>query len=88
MGLRQLFFLIGGLLDRLRYLNIGLAVVLTFIGAKLIVEALHQDGVSWAPQVPILLSLGVIVGTLVITAVASLVGSPRPAEQPEPVESR
>ncbi|GAB3503709.1 TerC family protein [Amycolatopsis cihanbeyliensis] len=73
MGLRQLFFLIGGLLDRLVYLSIGLAVVLGFIGVKLILEALHHDGVGWAPEIPILGSLAVIVGTLAVTTVASLV---------------
>jgi tellurite resistance protein TerC len=52
MGLRQLFFLIGGLLDRLVYLSVGLAVVLGFIGLKLTFEALHHDGVSWAPEIP------------------------------------
>jgi tellurite resistance protein TerC len=72
MGLRQLFFLIGGLLDKLVYLSYGLAVVLGFIGLKLVSEALHHDGVSWAPEIPILASLGVIVGTLAITTVASL----------------
>jgi tellurite resistance protein TerC len=72
MGLRQLFFLIGGLLDRLTYLSTGLSIVLAFIGAKLVVEALHHDGVAWAPQIPIIVSLAVIVGTLTITAVASL----------------
>ena len=72
MGLRQLFFLIGGLLDRLVYLSIGLAVVLGFIGLKLVMEALHHDGVAWAPVIPILVSLAVIVGTLAITTVASL----------------
>jgi tellurite resistance protein TerC len=72
MGLRQLFFLIGGLLDKLVYLSYGLAVVLGFIGLKLVAEALHHDGVSWAPEIPILVSLGVIVGTLAITTVASL----------------
>ena len=72
MGLRQLFFLIGGLLDRLVYLSVGLSVVLGFIGLKLISEALHHDGVSWAPEVPILVSLGIIVGTLAVTTVASL----------------
>ncbi|MFF3444825.1 TerC family protein [Streptosporangium sp. NPDC002721] len=75
MGLRQLFFLIGGLLDRLVYLSKGLSIVLAFIGVKLIFEALHHDGVSWAPEIPILVSLGVIVGTLAITTVASLVKS-------------
>ncbi len=73
MGLRQLFFLIGGLLDRLVYLSIGLAVVLGFIGVKLVLEALHHDGVSWAPEIPILVSLGIIVGTLAVTTIASLV---------------
>ncbi|MFD2399521.1 TerC/Alx family metal homeostasis membrane protein [Prauserella oleivorans] len=73
MGLRQLFFLIGGLLDRLVYLSQGLAVVLGFIGLKLIAETLHHHGVPWAPEIPILVSLGVIVGTLAITTVASLV---------------
>jgi tellurite resistance protein TerC len=72
MGLRQLFFLIGGLLDKLVYLSIGLAVVLGFIGLKLVMEALHHDGVAWAPEIPILVSLAVIVGTLAITTVASL----------------
>jgi tellurite resistance protein TerC len=86
MGLRQLFFLIGGLLDRLRYLNTGIAIVLSFIGVKLIVEALHHDGLSWAPEIPILVSLAVIVGTLTLTAAASLlVGRRRSAPSTEPV---
>ncbi|GAA1023111.1 tellurium resistance protein TerC [Acrocarpospora pleiomorpha] len=75
MGLRQLFFLIGGLLDRLVYLSKGLSIVLAFIGVKLILEALHHDGVSWAPEVPILVSLGVIIGTLALTTIASLIKS-------------
>ncbi|MPZ96839.1 MAG: TerC/Alx family metal homeostasis membrane protein [Propionibacteriales bacterium] len=79
MGLRQLYFLIGGLLDRLVYLSYGLAVVLGFIGVKLILEALHHEGVAWAPEIPILVSLGVIVVTLSITAIASLVRSARDA---------
>lgn len=72
MGLRQLFFLIGGLLDKLVYLSKGLAFILAFIGVKLILEALHLQGVQWAPEVPILVSLGVIVGALALTTVASL----------------
>ncbi|OLF04338.1 tellurium resistance protein TerC [Actinophytocola xinjiangensis] len=72
MGLRQLFFLIGGLLDKLVYLSIGLSVVLGFIGLKLVMEALHHDGVSWAPEIPILVSLAIIIGTLAVTTVASL----------------
>jgi len=77
MGLRQLFFLIGGLLDRLVYLSYGLSVVLGFIGVKLILEALHHQGVGWAPEIPIVVSLAVILGTLTTTAVASLVKSRR-----------
>ncbi|PZS03376.1 MAG: tellurium resistance protein TerC [Pseudonocardiales bacterium] len=73
MGLRQLYFLIGGLLDRLVYLSVGLAVVLGFIGIKLIFEALAGSGVGWAPHLGIELSLGVIIGVLAVTALASLV---------------
>ena len=81
MGLRQLYFLIGGLLQRLVYLSYGLAFLLGFIGVKLVLHALHEnelpfinggEHVEWAPEIPIWLSLVVIVGTLAITAVASL----------------
>jgi tellurite resistance protein TerC len=81
MGLRQLFFLLGNLLERLVYLNIGLAAVLAFIGVKLFLEALHTNtlpflnsghGVHWAPEIPIWLSLVVIVGCLAVATVASL----------------
>ena len=84
MGLRQLYFLLGGLLDRLKYLSHGLAVVLGFIGVKLILEALagnnlpfinNGEPVAWAPHVPIWLSLGVIGVTLAITTVASLIST-------------
>jgi tellurite resistance protein TerC len=79
MGLRQLFFLIGGLLDRLVYLSKGLAIILAFIGVKLILEAMHHHGVAWAPEIPIYVSLGVIVGTLGITTIVSLMKSRRDA---------
>ncbi len=71
MGLRQLYFLLHGLLDRLVYLSIGLAVILGFIGVKLILEAAHE---TWeaVPHIPISVSLGFIILTLVITTVASL----------------
>ncbi len=84
MGLRQLYFLLGGLLDRLIYLSIGLAAVLAFIGVKLILEALHENDVPfvnggkpvpWAPHIPIWLSLTVIIAALAITAIASLAKS-------------
>jgi tellurite resistance protein TerC len=82
LGLRQLYFLVGGLVDRLVYLNKGLSFVLAFIGVKLILEALHTnhagfinngEPVEWAPEIPVLVSLAVVIGTLVVTAVASLV---------------
>ncbi|GAA0834802.1 TerC family protein [Streptosporangium amethystogenes subsp. fukuiense] len=72
MGLRQLYFLLGGLLQRLVYLSYGLAFILGFIGVKLILEALHSSGVSWAPEVPIWVSLSVIVVTMAVTTVISL----------------
>ena len=86
MGLRQLYFLLGGLLDRLVYLNIGLAAVLGFIGVKLVLEALADNSVpfinggehvAWAPHVPIWLSLTVILGALGVATVASLIKSSR-----------
>ncbi|MBD0292521.1 MAG: TerC family protein [Jiangellaceae bacterium] len=86
MGLRQLYFLIGGLLRRLVYLSYGLALVLGFIGVKLILEALHSnelpfinggEPVPWAPEVPIWLSLTVIFGTVLLTAVISLLKTRR-----------
>jgi tellurite resistance protein TerC len=90
MGLRQLYFLIGGLLQRLVFLSYGLAFLLGFIGLKLFFHALHvnelpfiNDGehVEWAPEIPIWLSLTVIVGTLVVTTVASLAHTRRQERQ-------
>ncbi len=72
LGLRQLYFLLDGLLDRLVYLSIGLAVILGFIGVKLILEAAHQNISTVFPEIPILISLGFILLVLVITTVASL----------------
>jgi tellurite resistance protein TerC len=81
MGLRQLYFLIGGLLERLVYLSLGLSFVLGFIGVKLVLEALHENELPFVnggehvdvPEIPIWLSLVVILATLAITTVASLV---------------
>jgi tellurite resistance protein TerC len=84
MGLRQLYFLLGGLLQRLIYLSLGLSVILAFIGAKLVLHAMHEyHWADWAPfdgEIPIWLSLTVIIGTLVITTVVSLIASARKAE--------
>jgi tellurite resistance protein TerC len=86
MGLRQLYFLIGDLLKRLVYLSYGLAFLLLFIGVKLILHAMHEntlpfinggEPVSWAPDIPIWVSLVVIVGTLAITTVLSLAADRR-----------
>ena len=79
MGLRQLYFLIGGLITRLVYLSKGLAVILAFIGVKLIFEALAGSGVHWAPHIGIELSLSVIVGVLALTTIASLLRDRRAA---------
>jgi len=101
MGLRQLYFLLGGLLDRLVYLPYALSAILGFIGIKLILEALHTNSISWinggegfhwAPEIPIWLSLTVIVASLAVGTVASLAKSAydarieaaRPAAEPEP----
>jgi tellurite resistance protein TerC len=81
LGLVQLFFLMGGLLDRLVYLSVGLAAVLGFIGIKLVFEALASNNlpfvnggepVAWAPEVPIAVSLVVIGAILALTAAASV----------------
>jgi tellurite resistance protein TerC len=72
MGLRQLFFLVGGLLEKLVYLSVGLAVILGFIGVKLIMEALHLNGLESVPELSIPVSLGFIVAVLAITTFASL----------------
>ena len=71
MGLRQLYFLLGGLLKKLVYLSLGLAFILAWIGAKLIIHALHEGHVVDF-EVPTLLSLGVILVTLAVTTAASL----------------
>ncbi|KAB8195050.1 TerC/Alx family metal homeostasis membrane protein [Nonomuraea phyllanthi] len=87
MGLRQLYFLLGGLLQRLVYISYGLAFILGFIGVKLILEALHASHVSWAPEIPIWVSLSVIGATMVVTTVASLVKAridARQGEEPHP----
>jgi tellurite resistance protein TerC len=77
MGLRQLYFLLQGLLERLIYLSKGLSFILAFIGFKMIIEAFHGIGIHELagielPHVAIEVSLGVIVATLIVTAVASL----------------
>ena len=97
MGLRQLYFLLGGLLTRLVYLSYGLAFILAFIGVKLVLHALHTNELPFlnggkhfdVPEIPTWLSLGVIIVTLVVTAVASLAKSrndPEAIKETEPVD--
>ncbi len=71
MGLRQMYFLLDGLLDRLIYLSYGLAFILAFIGVKLTLHAFHEQGFN-VPEVSTQLSLLVILVTLIITVITSL----------------
>ncbi|SFP04636.1 tellurite resistance protein TerC [Amycolatopsis arida] len=73
LGLRALYFLVKGLLDRLVYLSTGLALVLAFIGVKLVLHWAHVDIDESVPEIPTLVSLGVIVVVLAVVTVASLV---------------
>ncbi len=92
MGLRQLYFLLGGLLQRLVYLSLGLSFILAFIGVKLVLHALHEnelpflnggEHITAVPEISSLVSLGVIIVTLAVTAVASLAKDKRDAERTE-----
>ncbi|WP_136708067.1 TerC family protein [Agromyces sp. H66] len=82
MGLRQLYFLLGGLLERLEYLKYGIAFILAFIGVKLVLHALHVNElpflnggqpVEWAPEISTWVSLGVIVAAMAVATIASVV---------------
>ena len=77
MGLRQLYFLIGGLMNKLIYLTQGLSFIMAFIGVKLFLEAMHSQG--WhsvgpleLPHISLIFSLGMIIGTLALTSMLSL----------------
>ncbi|MDN3239505.1 TerC family protein [Glycomyces tritici] len=73
LGLRALFFLVKGLLDRLVYLSAGLAIILLFIGVKLVLHWAHVDINPSIPEVSTPLSLIVVIGVLVVVTVASLI---------------
>lgn len=81
MGLRQLYFLIGGLLDRLVYLSYGLALILAFIGVKLVLHALHENTLPFinggehvmVPEISTGMSISVIGVVLLVTTLASLI---------------
>ncbi|WP_449279819.1 TerC family protein [Leucobacter sp. GX0328] len=88
MGLRQLYFLLGGLLDRLVYLKYGIAAILAFIGVKLVMHALHENSlpfinggepISWIPEISIWVSLGFIVLSMAVASIASVVRMRRQA---------
>lgn len=90
MGLRQLYFLLGGLLQRLVYLSLGLSFILAFIGVKLVLHALHEnelpflnggEHITAVPEISSLVSLGVIIATLALTAVTSLAKDKRDAQE-------
>ncbi|WP_299165166.1 TerC family protein [uncultured Arthrobacter sp.] len=81
MGLRQLYFLLGGLMTRLVFLKHALSIILAFIGVKLILHAMHENElpfinggqhIEWAPVIPTFASLGFIVATIVVAVIASL----------------
>ena len=82
MGLRQLYFLLGDLIDKLEYLHFGIAAILAFIGVKLVFHALHENelpfingghGVDWAPEISTWTSLAFILGAMAIAVIASLI---------------
>lgn len=81
MGLQQLYFLLGGLLERLVYLKYGIALILAFIGVKLVLHAMHADElpfingrhpIEWAPKITTVVSLIVIVAAIGVATIASL----------------
>jgi tellurite resistance protein TerC len=82
MGLRQLYFLLGDLIDKLVYLKYGIAFILAFIGVKLVLHALHENEVpfinggqhvEWAPEISTWTSLGVILAAMAVATIASLI---------------
>ncbi|MCG7309542.1 TerC/Alx family metal homeostasis membrane protein [Brachybacterium sp. ACRRE] len=94
MGLRQLYFLLGGLVDRLAYLHYGIAAILAFIGVKLLIHAIHEaplefipgfEALEKLPEIGTAASLIVIIGAMAIATVASLLWGPK--SEPEEVAS-
>jgi tellurite resistance protein TerC len=84
LGLRQLFFLLSGLMERLKYLGVGLSVILGWIGVKLVIHALHKNELAFInggqpikviPEISTELSLGVFISTLVLTTIVSLIAT-------------
>jgi tellurite resistance protein TerC len=97
MGLRQLYFLLGDLVDKLAYLKYGIAFILAFIGVKLFFHALHENElgfinggqhVEWAPEIDTWTSLAVIVGSMAVAVIASLIKLRRDGDKIVPEEER
>jgi tellurite resistance protein TerC len=87
LGLRALYFLLAGMLEAFRYLGKGLAIILAFIGVKLILQAGHKVISSAIPEVPALISLGVILALLAGSVLLSLRKPAAEAEPKQPVDS-
>ncbi|MER7796175.1 TerC/Alx family metal homeostasis membrane protein [Microbacterium sp. NPDC096154] len=92
MGLRQLYFLLGDLLERLKYLHYGVAFILAFIGVKLFLHAMHVNElpfingghhIDWAPEISNWMSLGVIIASMAVATIASLISSARDKKRAE-----
>ena len=83
LGLRALYFLLAGMLDRFRYLSKGLAIILAFIGVKLILQAAHKTISTAVPEIPSLVSLTVVVVVLAASVVLSLRHPPASSEPSE-----
>ena len=84
MGLRQLYFLLGGLMTRLEHLKYGIAAILGFIGVKLVLHAMHENSIpfinggkhiEWAPDISTEVSLGFIIGAIAISAITSAIAT-------------
>ncbi|MEU3528454.1 TerC family protein [Streptomyces sp. NPDC038707] len=91
LGLRALYFMLAGLLDRFHYLGKGLALVLAFIGVKLVLQAAHKTVSRAVPEIPSLLSLAVIAAVLAVSVALSLLRPPphpdAPGEPAPPADS-
>ncbi len=85
LGLRALYFLLAGLLDRFHYLSKGLAIILAFIGVKLVLQACHKMISPSVPEIPSPISLAVIVVVLAVSVGLSMAKPParRPPEEAE-----
>ncbi|MEU1079306.1 TerC family protein [Streptomyces sp. NPDC005908] len=76
LGLRALYFMLAGLLDRFHYLSVGLALILGFIGVKLVLQATHETVSTAVPEIPSLVSLAVIVVVLAVSIAVSVLRPP------------